>query len=349
MRKSTNYVILLLPLSLVISYLATYIPEKVEIIYSTVMFRFFSQILNYFNAFFSISLAELFIIFSIIYFLIRIVDIIKLTKKYEILTLARNGAIIVSILYFLFIMLWGLNYHRLPFSQMAQLNTSSPSIEELEVVCHKLADDANNLNKTMEPKQKYYNVFTRAQKGYQIISKTYPELTGKYTRAKKVALSDVLSYMGISGFYFPFTGEANINTNIPPCTLPSTVCHEMAHQRGIAREDEANYISYLVCTNHPDPDFKYSGTLLALIYCSAELRKHSLDKYYDLNKKYNDNLMEDLRSINKFWSKYQGPIEKISSNINDAYLKSNMQNKGIKSYGEMVDLVIAEYRKTKSP
>ena len=160
-------------------------------------------------------------------------------------------------------------------------------------------------------------------------------------------LSKLMSYTGITGVYFPYTGEANVNIGPPDSMILSTACHEMAHQRGFAREDEANYISYFVCMQNPDADFQYSGVLLALINSMNALYTHDKKAYLELTKKYSPGLIRDLKQNNLYWEKHEGSLQKISDRINDAYLKSNMQNDGVYSYGRMVDLIIAEYRKSR--
>jgi hypothetical protein len=95
---------------------------------------------------------------------------------------------------------------------------------------------------------------------------------------------------------------------------------------------------------HPDVDFQYSGTLLALIHVMNALYHYDQDKYNQLRKKYSEGIQRDLTAMREFWKKYEGPIEDISSAINDAYLKANIQKDGIYSYGRMVDLLIAEHR-----
>ena len=137
--------------------------------------------------------------------------------------------------------------------------------------------------------------------------------------------------------------EANINICAPAPSLPSIVAHEMAHQRGYARENEANFISFLACVYNPYTEFKYSGFLLALTYSMNALRKEDLISYKNLITLYSDGLSRDITYINKFWKRYEGPIEKFSTDVNNAYLKANNQKDGIKSYGKMVDLLIAYY------
>ena len=152
-----------------------------------------------------------------------------------------------------------------------------------------------------------------------------------------------MSYTGITGIYMPYTGEANVNYNIPSFMWASTAAHEMAHQRGFAREDEANFIAYLVCISSEEEDIQYSGVFLALIYSMNALYNEDQKGYFELRDKYSQGLLRDMKYNGDFWDKYQGMAEEISSNINDGYLKGNRQEDGVKSYGRMVDLLIAEY------
>jgi len=191
----------------------------------------------------------------------------------------------------------------------------------------------------------YKTVFDRAIEGYDILSKDIKEVGGLYGKPKRILNSKFMSYAGISGIYSPFTFEANVNTLQPDSMIPSTASHEMAHQRGFAREDEANYIAYLTCKASPSKDFQYSGVLLGLIHSMNALYKYDKEAYFTLKEKYSEGVQADLKNINLFWSKYDGPIERTSTKINNAYLKSNYQKDGVYSYGRMVDLLIAEYQK----
>ena len=152
--------------------------------------------------------------------------------------------------------------------------------------------------------------------------------------------------MNINGIYSPFTGEANININPPRVLLPFTICHEMAHQRGFARENEANFISYLACIYHPDNNFQYAGYLRALDYSMFQLYKYDKVKYDAIKIKYTDEIKSDLHIVYKYREKYKGTVvQKTSHNINNNYLKANNQNDGVRSYGRVVNLLIADYKK----
>jgi len=153
-----------------------------------------------------------------------------------------------------------------------------------------------------------------------------------------------MCYTGITGIYFPFTGEANINIAIPDLYLPSTTLHEMAHQRGYANEDEANFIAYLASVYHPDVDFKYSGYILALNHTANELYSTDYDTYIKLSKNISNDVLADLQYNNEFWQKYSGKIDEISNKFNDSYLKANGVKDGTASYRKIVDLLLTHYK-----
>jgi hypothetical protein len=153
-----------------------------------------------------------------------------------------------------------------------------------------------------------------------------------------------MSHLNFTGVYSCLTGEANINVDAPQMGIPSTTMHEMAHQRGIAREDEANYVAYIACMAHPDIDFKYSGSSMALQYCMNALYAEDPDRYFNLIEYYSNEYRRDIESRSAYWQQFQGETQKIANKINDTYLKLNGQTDGVKSYGRMVDLLMAEYK-----
>ena len=150
-------------------------------------------------------------------------------------------------------------------------------------------------------------------------------------------------FTGITGVYFPFTGEANVNIAIPDLLLPATTLHEMAHQRGIAPEDEANFLAFAVGRLHPDIDFQYSSTVLALIHAMNALNAQDAELATTLRSQYSEAVNRDLAAYRQFWKTYEGKTNEVADRVNDTYLKSNRQEEGIRSYGKMVDLLLGYY------
>lgn len=263
-----------------------------------------------------------------------------------------DALLVVSVVYFLFIALWGLNYNRRNLADILDLEVRPSTLEELVEMTEELLEKTNKLREEVQEDEDGITVldggpegaFARAGKGYLAAADYIPGICKVYGRPKPLIFSSAIAYTHIWGIYSPFTGEPNINTKIPAPMLPSTMMHEFAHQIGFAREDEANYISYLTCSYHPDADFRYSGSLHALNYSMNAVYSQDPEAWKDLYNKLSDGIKRDLAENAKYHAKYAGPVREALTKTNDAYLKANNQKDGERSYGRMVDLLLAQYR-----
>ncbi len=272
----------------------------------------------------------------------------------------------LSTIYFLFIILWGLNYNRIPlentliknytllnnigytYNKGVRNHTSSDLSNLYDfLICKSnetrelVKEDSNGI---MKANGDFKDILDRAYLGYENTVSILPQIDGNYSKPKYVLSSNLMCYTGITGIYFPFTGEANVNIAVPDIYIPSTTLHEMAHQRGYASEDEANFIGYLTAINHPDIDFKYSGYILALNHTANALYKADYKKYISLSKKISNDVKKDLINNKKFWKIYEGKVDEMSNKFNDSYLKANGIKEGSTSYGKMVNLLLTYYK-----
>ncbi|NLM34585.1 MAG: DUF3810 domain-containing protein [Clostridiales bacterium] len=345
-------VIAMVPLLIITNIISKSLSNFVESIYSMGINKPVRQLLSLITGIVPVSVAEFLLGFLLLVLIALVVKLAISIKKGGFLSKLLNLGVYLSSLYILFMVLWGFNYNRLSFEKISCLKVENSSKKELYKLCESLIQRAAQLREDVKEDSKgvmtieggYKEVFSKAAQGYAKLSEQYPELAGKYGRPKRILLSKPMSYTGITGIYIPYTGEANVNVNIRDFMLPATTTHEMAHQRGFAREDEANYIAYLACTANDDPQFKYSGVMLALIYSMNALADVDFEAYKDLVGKYSPGMRRDLIDNNEFWAQYEGKVEKISNSINNTYLKTNGQKDGVQSYGRMVDLLLAEYR-----
>jgi hypothetical protein len=248
--------------------------------------------------------------------------------------------------------MWGLNYAREPFAVLAGLDASPPRIAELRAVCGHLVERANVLRAglpedaqgVMRLQGGLPGVLARAERGYLEAGAVYGVLAGRLGRPKPLLSSPLVSYLGITGIYFPFTAEANVNAGVPEPDLPFAISHEMAHQRGFAREDEAGYVGYLACQFHPDGDFRYSGALAASVYALNALARVDQPAHGELARRRAPAVERDLRALEEWSARHRGRVARASRRVNNAYLRSQGQAEGVRSYGRMVDLLIAERR-----
>jgi hypothetical protein len=352
--------VIFIPLAILIKQVMANYPEFTEKIYSRGIYKFIMQPVSLLTGLLPFSVAELALILLVIYIPIRLIYlIIKASRKGKGIILLRflaNIVLIGSLWFFIQVMVWNINYERLPYAELANINIQDSSVDDLEALCRWLVADTNKLREQVSENQDgimlveggYKSVLKRAYKGYEVIEQEYPFLGGKYGPPKPVLLSRLMSHSNIIGIYSCLTGEANIDIDIPEMSLASTVMHEMAHQRGFAREDEANYIAYKTCMAHPDIDFKYSGSVMALQYSMNALYAESPDRYFDVASNYSPGYRRDLEAEVKYWKQFQGITKEVANKMNDTYLKMNGQEDGVKSYGRMIDLLLAEYKSSYS-
>ena len=178
------------------------------------------------------------------------------------------------------------------------------------------------------------------------LNEAYKNTLGEYdlfryikAAVKPVILSVQMSKMHITGIYVPFTGEANVNVDFPDYNLPFTAAHEMAHLMGVAREDEANFIAFLVCLHSGDDYIRYSGLANMAEYIGNALYKADAEKYRGQMAGMPGFVINEMAAYSKFFDKYRNTeISKAASAANNAYLKAQGQEEGVKSYGFVVDL-----------
>ena len=149
-----------------------------------------------------------------------------------------------------------------------------------------------------------------------------------------------MSYLGITGIYFPFTGEANVNVNIPAYEIPVTMAHEMAHAKGVARENEANVAAYVLCITAEDPYLQYSGLMNA---AAVMLNSLPEEEYEELRSRLAPEILREYSNAGAHYAQYDGWAEAVSSFFNDLFLKSNGVAGGTRSYGRTAESLVALY------
>lgn len=190
----------------------------------------------------------------------------------------------------------------------------------------------------------YSEMNDKLLEAYDKASDKYSFLQRLNSKIKPVMLSEPMSYTHITGVYTFFTGEANVNVNSPDYCLVFTAAHELAHQRGIAREDEANFVAFLVCLESDDAYIRYCGYLNLYEYVASALSKANKNAF---NYSYTNlplPVKYELRAYSQFYKKYEhSTVSKVSETVNNTFLTSQ-GTPGTRSYGMVVDLAVAYYK-----
>lgn len=350
---------LLLPGSLLLVSLASAYPGWTERLYSTRIYPLLAGTFGRIAAMVPWSLAQWLVILGplllLLYIVRQIRAIVKTPAKRgdRILRLASTLLCIAGVGYFAFVALCGLNYHREPFATVSGLPVRPSSAQELRLLSEDLAQRANGLRDELDEDAEGVMALSdgdmralavQVQNAYQAVAGEYETLSGYTAKPKPVLFSKAMSYLDITGVYTFFTFEPNVNVDAPHFWIPSTMAHELAHFKGYMREDEANFIAYLVCSASGNRELDYSGVILALVHSSNALYSADKDQYWAVMETLSPGVKRDLAANSAYWQSFEGPVAEVSSRVNDAYLKSNRQESGVKSYGRMVDLLLAEYR-----
>jgi hypothetical protein len=337
-------------LQIIFYYSLRYFPATVESLYSTGIYPYIAKAMRFGLGWIPFSFGDIVYSVSIIMIIrwlwLNKKDLISLSRKrYTQLFLSLN--IIVA----LFHCMWGFNYYREPLHEVLDLDNEYTT-EELETVVRQLIYTSNQLHEQLQPVDSLPVVFKRSQselfelapQGFENIDHIYPSLSYGNASIKKSLLTMPLSYMGYSGYLNPLTGEAHTNAWINNYKTPVLTLHEMSHQLGFAKENEANFIAIIAGMNHDDFYFQYSASIFALRYCINDLYRRDPERYESLRPLINEGIFRNYKELRDFWKQYEGVIEDVSQVTYNAYLKANNQPGGMETYSYVVALLVNYYK-----
>lgn len=280
-----------------------------------------------------------------VYRLIRFPE--KLWQLYRlVLTLAMAGAIFWAGLN----VMWTPCYYAPGFAEQSGVDDGPLELEELETVTRWFAALASEYADEVPRDENGActtdrdSVLDRAAGVFEGAAELYPFLDGEALRPKPIHFSRIMSCLDFTGFFFPMTGEANLNMDSPVFLLPSTSQHEIAHQRGVAMEQECNFVAVLSCLESEYADFRYAGAALAYIYLGNALAGADYEAYTEIYYSLSDTVRADFKAQSAYWDEFRdSAAQKASNTVYDSFLKSNGQELGMQSYGACVNLLVHYY------
>ncbi|PQB04704.1 DUF3810 domain-containing protein [Aureitalea marina] len=344
--RSDLLLTLFLPVQFLLLWWIRHYPEWIESWYSTGVYPYISVLPRYLFGWIPFSVGDIF------YPLIGIIALRWVYKNFRRLrydtlnVLFRIGAA-TSVIYFVFHIIWGLNYYRVPLNEKLDLDRDYTTAELIDLT-KRFIQKSNEVHvalgyaDTAKIDLPYSNreIMDSAVLGYDQLKEQYPNLSYAPISVKQSGWSLGLTYMGYSGYYNPFSGEAQVNRLIKSYRFPVVSSHEIAHQLGYAAENEANFLATLATIHHPDPYVQYTGYIFALRYLVNEVARRDLDTYRELVEEIHPGILKGYREMREFWESYENPLEDISKAFWNQFLKANNQDRGIMSYSYMVALVI---------
>lgn len=280
-----------------------------------------------------------------IIFLLRIAWVLVRGRWKELSLMLLKGVSSLLWLYFLFLLLWGGHYRRTTMVAELGFEPKEYTTADLYLLTDTLVKLANRDRAAMNAQPLSRNELTgMAARGFNELAGSAPIPAYRHTSVKPSLFGNYLNYIGVTGYLNPFTNEAQVNMTVPHFQLPFVTCHEIAHQLGFAPEEDANFVGYLTASSIKDARFRYAANFEMLLYSIRRLgrRNHYLARL--MWEKTSSGVREDVRSMIRFYERYEGPIDDYSAVLYDQYLKANRQKHGIRSYSEVIGWLMDYYK-----
>jgi len=338
-------------LAIIVRLLLSFSPAFTEQVYSRGIFLGIRCLLDYTLGWMPVPVVLIVIVGLIIFLFYKIRNLIKTHQSFP-HTLGRIGLSLVSFLMgtiFLFLVMWGFNYGRLPLEKTMnlqpqplsteqlkselQINTSEvanarmaiPNITDSAVVKQFLPDDLENA--------------IRADVEALLEKLDYP--TVGTVRGRLLEPKGILLRFSTAGVYFPWTGESNVDAGLHPVQIPFTLAHEFAHGYGFTDEGTCNFLAYLACTQSDNKFFQYSAQLSYWRYVASSYRRHDREAYKTFFKTLPKGVVADLYAIDANSNKYPDILPEFRDVAYDTFLKTQGVKEGMKSYSRVVMMVKA--------
>ncbi|HEY0244698.1 MAG TPA: DUF3810 domain-containing protein [Mucilaginibacter sp.] len=341
-------IIVLAVLIFLLFLLASY-PQLVERYYSEGLYPVICKILHPVLNLFPFSVGDVLYIAVTCYLVYAVIIFIRLLFKKEfksVLILVCEIVIQIQAALLIFYLFWGMNYFRPSAGERLNLRDTNYTTSHLANVTCMLIDSANACRARItgtDTLQSNKTIYQTAIKAIAVLSADSADFRTYYPGIKSSLLTPVLNYVGTSGYYNPFTTEAQLNYQMPYFERADIACHEMSHQMGYGPEDEANFVGFLAGIGSKDRLLRYSAYQMAVDECMHALRYRDTTLNNELKTHISAPVRHDFKVQRAYWLAYRGKMELFSSIFYNNFLKVNNQPHGLDTYNQMVLLVMAWY------
>lgn len=328
--------------------------SDVESWYSNGVYPVFSRYLRQFFGWLPFSFGDILYGLVILWMIVKIAGGMRAIYKRQVTRQSFFGGFkkvlnIILLVYIFFNVFWGINYNRRGIAGQLDLKMEKYTLEDLKKINALLVEKVNVSKRSLQNKPFRYpsnkELFSKMKEAYVQAELVYPFLKYQPVSVKPSIWSLLGNYMGFTGYYNPFTGEAQVNTLVPKFLQPFTTCHEIAHQLGYAKEMEANFVAYLAAAASEDTLLHYSVYLDLFLYSNRNLFFIDSAAAKEYAKLLFPEVSDDLKEWKMFNKKYRNPVEPVFRWIYSIYLRRNLQPQGLLSYDEVTGFIIAYYKK----
>lgn len=245
-----------------------------------------------------------------------------------------------AVLYLAFLALWGLNYRREPMARRLVVTRQTADRIAVLALGHQAVTQLNRLYADAHqedwPREEWRDTALRAAfvQTQRLLTDARPAEPG---RVKTSLFGFYFRWSSVDGMVNPFGLEVLANPDLLPWERPFVAAHEWSHLAGYAHEDEANFVGWLTCMRGSIPA-QYSGWLFLYWEILGELG--TTDRA-ELAMTVAPGPRRDLDAITERLRRDQFPLlRNVSWRLYDSYLKANRVDEGVRSYSDVINLIL---------
>jgi hypothetical protein len=331
-------------------------PEYVEEYYSSNVYIRIAQAQRFISGFLPFAVGDVVYTLYAIWWLVTLIDVVKAVSKKTLL--ARNFWMETSynvrqfvFIIIVFYLLWGINYQRYGIAYQMNLTAKGFQPMELKPLGNEVVQTLNTIRAKIKPgkihKPRSAQMYSSIATAYSDMALDYEFISYEYPSIKNSLYGGLMAKFGISGYYNPFTGEANVNNKLPSFIVPAVAAHEVAHQIGYASEDEASFVGYLSTRYTVDPLIVYSQTLDLYFHILREVGRVDTALVKQWQQQLHPGVKQDIAEYREYLQNNESFLNGLSSAAFDGFLKANSQEQGIQSYNLVLEWVLAFRKKNK--
>jgi hypothetical protein len=266
--------------------------------------------------------------------------VVSLVKVRPIWKALGRIAVGLALGYLIFLVLWGLNYRRLPMTQRLVLDREAPSTSAVADLGLEAVTRMNELYAAAH-KEGWVEEQWRDPRMREAFAATQRLLSdaplAEPGRLKRTLLGPYFRWTSVDGMVNPFALEVLANPDLLPFERPFVAGHEWAHLAGYADESEANFVGWLTTIRAGAPA-QYSGWLYLFWQVSGEVDGAVRQRLWDgLDR----GPRADLEAVIARVRRGQLPwLRTAGWAVYDQYLKANRVESGVRSYGAVITLIL---------
>ena len=292
--------------------------------------------------------------FALFDLLIILVAYLAVKRFFRLISVARHESVVdalwegirwfaraVSILFIIFMIVWGLNYRRLTIEFGLHGNSNAPLTQEF---LQSGIADANALAARLRLGTSTSAVLSFEDVARQLEGPMNDGLSELNREALKTPgrpkyslfLTPFFTWTGVDGMLNPLALETIVHPDLLPFERPYVLAHEWAHLSGEADEAEASAVGWFGCMHGGTP-LAYSASLYLILEARNALTS---DRAMFVTSQLDPGVRSDLEAISERLKSRRPSMEMAASRVYDQYLKANRVEDGTASYGRAITLIL---------